>query len=83
VSRLRGGIVNAYLKHRETSLQFDRTLLGIFLGAKLGLQATIDFESETGAVSEQEIFAEAIAAFYPDGKDGDTLAILETHHPRS
>jgi hypothetical protein len=47
VSRLRGGIVNAYLKHRETSLQFDRTLLGIFLGAKLGLQATIDFESET------------------------------------
>jgi uncharacterized protein (DUF1810 family) len=35
------------------------------------------------AVSEQEIFAEAIAAFYPDGKDGATLAILETHHPRS
>ena len=26
---------------------FDRTLLGTFLGAELGLQATIDFKSET------------------------------------
>jgi uncharacterized protein (DUF1810 family) len=32
------------------------------------------------AASEQEIFAEAIAAFYPDGKDRATLAILETNH---
>jgi uncharacterized protein (DUF1810 family) len=31
------------------------------------------------AVSKQEIFAEAIAAFYPDGKDRATLAILETN----
>ena len=31
------------------------------------------------AVSKQEIFAEAIAAFYPDGKDCATLAILETY----
>jgi uncharacterized protein (DUF1810 family) len=30
------------------------------------------------AVSKQEIFAEAIAAFYPDGKDHTTLEILET-----
>jgi len=30
------------------------------------------------AVSKQEIFAEAIAAFYPDGRDRATLAILET-----
>src|ERR1700709_619290 len=30
------------------------------------------------AVSKQEIFAEAIAAFYPDGKDRATLEILET-----
>jgi uncharacterized protein (DUF1810 family) len=30
------------------------------------------------AVSQQEIFAEAIAAFYPDGKDRATLEILET-----
>jgi uncharacterized protein (DUF1810 family) len=30
------------------------------------------------AVSKQEIFAEAIAAFYPDGKDHATLEILET-----
>jgi uncharacterized protein (DUF1810 family) len=30
-------------------------------------------------VSQQEIFAEAITAFYPDGKDRATLAILKTH----
>jgi hypothetical protein len=30
------------------------------------------------AVSEQGIFAEAIAAFYPDGKDPATMEIL-TH----
>jgi uncharacterized protein (DUF1810 family) len=35
------------------------------------------------AVSKQEIFAEAIAAFYPDGKDRATLAILETNRHRS
>jgi len=28
------------------------------------------------AVSQQEIFAEAIGAFYPDGRDPATLAIL-------
>jgi hypothetical protein len=44
VSRLGGGIVDP---HRKTTLQFDRTLLGTFLGAELGLQATIDFKSET------------------------------------
>src|ERR1700726_430324 len=33
------------------------------------------------AVSKQEIFAEAIAAFYPDGKDRATLGILETSRP--
>ena len=32
-----------------------------------------------GFSSQHEIFAEAIAAFYPDGKDRATLAILETH----
>jgi hypothetical protein len=47
VSRLGSGIVDAYLKHRKTALQFDRALLGTFLGAELSLQATIDFESET------------------------------------
>jgi uncharacterized protein (DUF1810 family) len=35
------------------------------------------------AVSKQEIFAEAIAAFYPDGKDRATLAILEANQPLS
>jgi uncharacterized protein (DUF1810 family) len=30
------------------------------------------------AVSKQEIFAKAIAAFYPGGKDRATLEILET-----
>lgn len=29
------------------------------------------------AVSKQKIFADAIAAFYPDGKDRATLALLE------
>ena len=43
-----GGVIDAYLKHRKTTLQFDRTVLGTFLGAELGLQATIDFEGETG-----------------------------------
>jgi hypothetical protein len=47
VSRLGGGIVDAYLKLRKTTFQFDRTLLGTFLGAELGLQATIDFKGET------------------------------------
>ena len=48
VSRLGGGVVDAYLKHRKTAFQFDRPVLGTFLGAELGLQATIDFEGETG-----------------------------------
>ena len=48
VSRLSGGVVDAYLKHRKTAFQFDRPVLGTFLGAELGLQATIDFEGETG-----------------------------------
>jgi uncharacterized protein (DUF1810 family) len=32
-------------------------------------------------VSHQEIFAEAIGAFYPEGKDPATLAILEGARP--
>jgi uncharacterized protein (DUF1810 family) len=31
------------------------------------------------AVSKHDIFAEAIAAFYPDGRDRATLALLETN----
>jgi uncharacterized protein (DUF1810 family) len=34
-------------------------------------------------VSKREIFAEAIAAFYPDGKDRATLEILKTSRRRS
>jgi hypothetical protein len=45
---LSGGVIDTYLKHRKTTLQFDRTVLGTFPGAELGLQATIDFEGETG-----------------------------------
>jgi uncharacterized protein (DUF1810 family) len=33
------------------------------------------------AVSKQEIFAEAIGAFSPNGKDRATLEILETSRP--
>jgi hypothetical protein len=32
----------------QTAFQFDRPVLGTFLGAELCLQATIDFEGETG-----------------------------------
>jgi hypothetical protein len=46
VSRSEGGIVDAHLKHRKTAFEFDRTLLGTFLGAELGHQAAIDFENE-------------------------------------
>jgi len=31
------------------------------------------------AVSKREIFAEAVATFYPEGKDRATLEILKTH----
>ena len=48
MSRLGGDVIDAYLKHRKTTFQFDRPVLGTFLGAELGLQATIDFENETG-----------------------------------
>src|ERR1700676_4114089 len=41
-----GGLIDPYLKHRKTTFQFDRPVLGTFLGAELGLQATIDFEGE-------------------------------------
>jgi uncharacterized protein (DUF1810 family) len=33
------------------------------------------------AISQQEIFAEAIGTFYPDGKDPATLAILDRARP--
>ena len=48
VSRLGAGIVDAYLKHRKTALQFERSVLCAFLGAELGLQSSIYFEGETG-----------------------------------
>jgi hypothetical protein len=56
VSRLGGGIVDAYPEHRKTALQFGRALLGTFPGAELCLQATIDFESETvfGQISRSD-----------------------------
>jgi hypothetical protein len=45
---LGGGVVDAYLKRRFPALQFDRAVLGTFLGAELDLKATIDFEGEAG-----------------------------------
>jgi hypothetical protein len=48
MSGLGGDIVDAYLKRRKTALQLDRALLRTFLRAEFGLQAPIDFESETG-----------------------------------
>ena len=41
MSRLGDGIVDADLKHRKTALQFERTLLGTFLGAELGKRPSI------------------------------------------
>jgi hypothetical protein len=43
-----GGLIDTYLKHRETTFQFDRTVLGTFLGAELGLHATLYFKGKTG-----------------------------------
>jgi hypothetical protein len=34
---LGSGVVDAYLKHRESTPQFDRAWLSAFLGAELGL----------------------------------------------
>jgi uncharacterized protein (DUF1810 family) len=48
MSQLGGGVIDAYLKHRKTTFQFDRAVLGTLHGAELGFQATIDFEGETG-----------------------------------
>jgi hypothetical protein len=45
---LGAGVVDAYLKHRKTALQFDRAVFCTFFGAELGLQPSIDFEGETG-----------------------------------
>jgi hypothetical protein len=36
------------MKHWESTLQFDRAVLGAFLGGKLGLQPSIDFKGKTG-----------------------------------
>ena len=47
MSRSGVSIVDADLKHRKATFQFERTLLGTFPGAELGLQATIDFKGET------------------------------------
>ncbi len=48
MSRLGGGVVDAYLKHRKTTLQFDCAVFCAFLGAELCLQSSIDFEGKTG-----------------------------------
>ena len=55
----------------------EKTIIDI-----LGSPDDIKFRScmtQFDAVSKQEIFAEAIVAFYPDGRDRATLALLETN----
>jgi hypothetical protein len=42
------GVVDAYLKHGKTALQFGRAAFCTFPGAELGLQSSIDFEGKTG-----------------------------------
>ena len=48
VSRLGTGVVDAYLKHGKTALQFGRAAFCTFPGAELGFQPSIDFEGKTG-----------------------------------
>jgi hypothetical protein len=45
---LGGGVVDADLKQRKPSLQFDCAVFRALLGAELGLQSPIDFEGKTG-----------------------------------
>jgi hypothetical protein len=48
VSRLGTGVVDAYLKHGKTALQFGRAAFCTFPGAELGLKSAVDFEGKTG-----------------------------------
>ena len=41
------GVINSYLQHFKTTLELNRTVLGALFGGELGLEATVDFESET------------------------------------
>jgi len=49
VSGLRRGIVNPYLKHRESALQLLRAASSAFRRRELGLQLAVDFDRETGS----------------------------------
>jgi hypothetical protein len=48
VSRLGTGVVDAYLKHGKTALQFGRPAFCTFPGAELGLRSAVDFEGKPG-----------------------------------
>ena len=48
VSRLGTGVVDAYLKHGKTALQFGRAAFCTFPSAELGLRSAIDFKRKTG-----------------------------------
>ena len=48
MSRLAVGVVDAYLKHGKTALQFGRAAFCTFPGAELGLKSAVDFKRETG-----------------------------------
>jgi hypothetical protein len=48
MSRLGAGVVDAYLEHRKTALQFDRTMFCTFLRAELGLQPSVYLDGKTG-----------------------------------
>jgi hypothetical protein len=42
------GVIDPYLKHWETALQFYRAELGAFLSGELGLHTSVDLDGKTG-----------------------------------
>ena len=78
MSRLGGGVVDAYLKHGKTALQFRRAAFCTFPGAELGFQPSIDFEGKTGfwqfdrsAGHSESIVAAACASGYGESGTAD------------
>jgi hypothetical protein len=73
------GIVDAYLKHGKTALQFDRAAFCTFPGAELGLKSAVDFEGKTGfwqldrsaGHSQSIVMAAACASGYGESGTAD------------
>ena len=87
MSRLGGGVVDAYLKHGKTALQFRRAAFCTFPGAELGFQPSIDFEGKTGfwqfdrsaGHSESKVIGGSVCTGYGESGTSDkpVLKIVE------